>query len=249
MLDLFERYVNKIKKASKPGEFYGQCPFHDDRTPSFYFTDEGLYHCFGCDAKGNAITFAKAMGEEKMPEIESKPRKIDVWSPPRELDPHRYYDEVNEAVDNLLLNFDEITKDLPWHIDIVKKLNIGYINDTFMFIYLNENGRLVNIKWHKKYQITGHANTYIYPMWHMITKYDPKKRLYVAEGEKDVVSLLSAGKQAITLNNGAMARWPKQLIKVIADRFDEVMPYFDNDDAGREAEERFIERFTSYAID
>lgn len=67
--------------------------------------------------------------------------------------------------------------------------------------------------------------------------------------KKDVVSLLSNGKQAITLNNGAMARWPNKLAKMVANRFDKVMPYFDNDDPGREAEEKFIRKFEKYAID
>lgn len=34
------------------------CPFHDENTASFNANLEtGQYHCFGCDAKGNIITF------------------------------------------------------------------------------------------------------------------------------------------------------------------------------------------------
>lgn len=34
------------------------CPFHDESTPSFNANLEtGQYKCFGCGAKGNAITF------------------------------------------------------------------------------------------------------------------------------------------------------------------------------------------------
>ncbi len=40
--------------------FQGLCPFHGERTPSFSVnSEEGLYYCFGCGAKGDAITFVR----------------------------------------------------------------------------------------------------------------------------------------------------------------------------------------------
>ncbi len=44
----------KLTKAGR--EFKACCPFHDEKTPSFYVNDEkGFYHCFGCQAHGDAI--------------------------------------------------------------------------------------------------------------------------------------------------------------------------------------------------
>lgn len=44
----------KIKKAGR--EYQGCCPFHQEKTPSFTVNDEkGFYHCFGCNAHGDAI--------------------------------------------------------------------------------------------------------------------------------------------------------------------------------------------------
>ncbi|MCJ2181737.1 DNA primase [Novosphingobium sp. 1949] len=44
----------RLQKAGR--EFKACCPFHDEKSPSFYVNDEkGFYHCFGCGAHGDAI--------------------------------------------------------------------------------------------------------------------------------------------------------------------------------------------------
>lgn len=46
----------KLTRAGR--EFKGCCPFHKEKTPSFYVNDEKqFYHCFGCGAHGDAIRF------------------------------------------------------------------------------------------------------------------------------------------------------------------------------------------------
>jgi DNA primase len=45
-----------LKKAGR--EFKGCCPFHNEKSPSFYVNDDkAFYHCFGCAAHGDAITW------------------------------------------------------------------------------------------------------------------------------------------------------------------------------------------------
>jgi len=49
--------VGRTVRLTKAGrEYKACCPFHNEKTPSFYVNDEkGFYHCFGCEAHGDAI--------------------------------------------------------------------------------------------------------------------------------------------------------------------------------------------------
>lgn len=54
---LLSALIGKTTKLQKAGrEFKGCCPFHNEKTPSFYVNDDkAFYHCFGCGAHGDAI--------------------------------------------------------------------------------------------------------------------------------------------------------------------------------------------------
>ena len=48
------------KSNMAKGDFWAPCPFHQERTASFHVDDrKGFYYCFGCHAKGDAVTFVK----------------------------------------------------------------------------------------------------------------------------------------------------------------------------------------------
>ena len=55
IVDLINSRV-KLKKAGR--DYQACCPFHHEKTPSFTVSDKKqFYHCFGCGAHGNAISF------------------------------------------------------------------------------------------------------------------------------------------------------------------------------------------------
>jgi DNA primase len=55
IVDVIERRV-PLKKAGR--EWTARCPFHDERSPSFYVSPvKQFFHCFGCGAHGSAIKF------------------------------------------------------------------------------------------------------------------------------------------------------------------------------------------------
>ncbi|MAC62008.1 MAG: DNA primase [SAR116 cluster bacterium] len=50
----------KVRLVKKGKNFIGLCPFHNEKTPSFNVNDdEGYYHCFGCGAHGDSISFIR----------------------------------------------------------------------------------------------------------------------------------------------------------------------------------------------
>ncbi len=56
-----------LKKVGR--NYRGLCPFHQERTPSFYVSPERqTYHCFGCGTGGNAISFVMAHEKLEFPE-------------------------------------------------------------------------------------------------------------------------------------------------------------------------------------
>ena len=50
-----------LKKSNQnKGDMWAPCPFHQEKTASFHADDQkGFYYCFGCHAKGDAISFVK----------------------------------------------------------------------------------------------------------------------------------------------------------------------------------------------
>lgn len=48
------------KSNMAKGDFWAPCPFHQEKSASFHVDDrKGFYYCFGCHAKGDALTFVK----------------------------------------------------------------------------------------------------------------------------------------------------------------------------------------------
>src|SRR4030088_755966 len=46
----------QLKKSGR--DLRGLCPFHGEKTPSFYVVpDKRIFHCFGCGKTGDAIKF------------------------------------------------------------------------------------------------------------------------------------------------------------------------------------------------
>ena len=55
IVDVVSQYVKLNKRGST---YFGLCPFHNEKTPSFSVTPaKQMYYCFGCGAGGNVFNF------------------------------------------------------------------------------------------------------------------------------------------------------------------------------------------------
>ena len=94
----------ELKKAGR--EFKALCPFHQEKTPSFYVVpDKGFYKCFGCGAAGDVFDFLMQQGGMSFPEaVRKMADRVGVAvpdvTPDRQEDPYRkLYEAVAFAAD------------------------------------------------------------------------------------------------------------------------------------------------------
>jgi DNA primase len=89
----------QLKKAGR--EFKANCPFHDEKTPSFTVSPgKGFYHCFGCGAHGTALGFLMEYDHMSFVEaVESLAASMGIEVPREESQrPARRYDELFELL-------------------------------------------------------------------------------------------------------------------------------------------------------
>lgn len=67
IVDVISQYVKLHKRGSN---YVGLCPFHNEKTGSFTVSaGKQMYHCFGCGAGGNVITFLMNYENATFPEV------------------------------------------------------------------------------------------------------------------------------------------------------------------------------------
>ncbi|MCG8687215.1 MAG: DNA primase [Desulfobacterales bacterium] len=76
-----------LKKSGR--NFFGLCPFHAEKTPSFSVNpDKQIFYCFGCSAGGNAISFMMKYHGITFPEAARMlARKYDIVVETKDIDP------------------------------------------------------------------------------------------------------------------------------------------------------------------
>ena len=140
LVDVISRRIPLVKKGQN---YWGCCPFHNEKTPSFSVSeDKGFYHCFGCGEHGDIISFVMKsenidfktaiseladMAGIKMPEIKHKT--------PEQKQAEENYIKITESAAKIyqdLLYTDtgkialDYIKKRGFSDDMIKKYRLGY---------------------------------------------------------------------------------------------------------------------------
>jgi DNA primase len=89
--DLLQVVGQRVELTRRGADsYFGRCPFHDERTPSFHVRPgEGYYHCFGCQQSGDVFTFVmETEGSSFVEALEMLADRFGVELEPVEEDPH-----------------------------------------------------------------------------------------------------------------------------------------------------------------
>jgi len=93
-LPLSEIVGSRLRMVRAGREYKGCCPFHNEKTPSFYINDEKqFFHCFGCGAHGDVIGFMMRYEHLSFPEaIENLAAQAGMEVPQNSPDEKQKYD-------------------------------------------------------------------------------------------------------------------------------------------------------------
>jgi DNA primase len=144
--EVISSYI-KLETAGK--NLKGKCPFHNEKTPSFFVTPErGSYYCFGCGAKGDIFSFVEQfegldfMGALKLlAERAGVPLEFDKNNQQSKSEKERLLSIMESATvffeENLsrTLQAQEYLKNRGLKNETIKKFRIGYIPSDWRLLY------------------------------------------------------------------------------------------------------------------
>ena len=108
--DILQVVQSYVPLKRKGGRYWGCCPFHHEKTPSFSVVpDKGFFYCFGCHAGGNVFKFISLIENVTYFEaIKLQAEKLNIPMPER---PRTPAEEARERELNALRKVNEMARD------------------------------------------------------------------------------------------------------------------------------------------
>ena len=153
IVDVISRYVDLKQRGAN---FFGLCPFHNERTPSFSVApSKQIYHCFGCSSGGNVFSFIMEYQKVSFPEavksladyynisveLNTDNTKVELFSSLyeiHELAVKLYHDNLFSKNGKKALSY---LNNRGLKNDIIRKFQIGYSNKTWDQLVLHCKGK------------------------------------------------------------------------------------------------------------
>lgn len=105
--DVLDVVSDVVQLKQRGRNYFGLCPFHDEKTPSFSVNPaKGIFHCFGCGKGGNAVTFI--MEHENIEYVEALKRLAERYG--IEISWEKGDDDFQKGETALLYELHEIAK-------------------------------------------------------------------------------------------------------------------------------------------
>ena len=103
------KVVSHYVSLEKVGSNYrGLCPFHEEKTPSFYVNpDKGFFHCFGCGAGGDVIEFVKRIENISFVEAVQRVAELCGVDPPL-MSKDTFYSKYVSLMERMAENYKDV---------------------------------------------------------------------------------------------------------------------------------------------
>lgn len=152
IVDVISSYI-QVGQSGK--NFKAKCPFHNEKTPSFFISpDRGTYYCFGCGEKGDIFSFVeKFEGTDFMGALkllaERAGVKLEYEKGDKDKDKKELYFEIlEEATKFFEINFEKDPKPRAYLLGrgmtdaSIKNFKIGFVKDEWRSLldYLIDKG-------------------------------------------------------------------------------------------------------------
>ena len=151
-LSITEVVSTYIRLEKSGAQFRARCPFHNERTPSFYVSPERKsFHCFGCQTHGDIFTFVEKI--ENIPFVEALKILADragiiLNNKEKSQEETRLISLLKDATEHFEKNFKNSPEAREYILgrgiteDTISTFHIGYAKNEWrdLFMYLAQKG-------------------------------------------------------------------------------------------------------------
>ena len=116
--DIYSVVSQYVTLTQKSGRFWGQCPFHNEKTASFSVSPEkGLFYCFGCQTGGNVFKFLSLIENISYFEaVKLQAQRLGIPLPEKKVSPE---EERRRREEKSLFKINELAQDF-YHECLIK---------------------------------------------------------------------------------------------------------------------------------